>query len=367
MKNISKKTLIITTIIILLPILIGVIMWNDLPDTLNIHWGFDGSANGTGGKAFAVFGMPLILLAVQCLCIFITTKDPHNRNQTGKVMDMVLWAIPCISVFSSSIIYASALGYDSKAEITTPILLGLMFVIIGNYLPKCRQNYTIGIKLPSTYSSEENWNSTHRLGGKLWVIGGIVMLISVFLPTGIMAGTMVTAMVVMIIVPMVYSYVFYKKQLSKGEITSGGGQEAWNRKYRKTNKPLFVFLIIIIVAVICLCFTGDMEIIFGESSMRINVDYWEDLEIPYDEVDNIEYREDFKGGVRTFGFGSFRLVMGSFKNDELGSYTRYGYTNCHSCVILESQGEYLVISGRNDSETRVVYQSLTERCEAIHE
>ena len=77
-------------------------------------------------------------------------------------------------------------------------------------MPKAKQNYTIGIKLPWTLDDTENWNKTHRLGGFLWVIGGIVFLIGAFLPGGAVL-TLVTALV-MVLVPTGYSYMLYRKK-----------------------------------------------------------------------------------------------------------------------------------------------------------
>lgn len=367
MMKINRKTVIITSIVLLLPMVMGIIMWNELPATMNIHWGFEGAADGTGSKAFAVFGMPLILLPFHFLCIFVTAKDRKNGNQTGKALSLALWAVPCVSVFTSSIIYASAMGREVRSEVITPIFLGLLFVIVGNYLPKCRQNYTVGIKLPWTYTSEENWNMTHRLGGKLWVAGGIAILASSFFPAGVMEWFMLTAVAVMVIVPTVYSYVFYRKQLAKDETVSVKNLVRTKPEMVKSSKVILAITVIIIVGVIVICFTGNIDIVYGENSFEINADFWEDMEITYDAIENITYRSDFKVGIRTFGFGTPRLALGTFKNDELGSYTRYGYTGCHSCVILEADGKYLVISGKDEAATKAVYDTLTEKCEVKHE
>ena len=89
-----------------------------------------------------------------------------------------------------------------------PILLGVVFIAIGNYLPKCKQNYTIGIKISWTLASEENWNKTHRLAGWVWVGGGIVMMLSGFF--GILWLTFLPV-AIMVLVPLVYSYILHKK------------------------------------------------------------------------------------------------------------------------------------------------------------
>ena len=130
--------------------------------------------------------------------------------ELGGWQGVVFWIAPAISLFGIGSTYASALGQTLPIDRLALLLLGIVFAIVGNYLPKCRQNYTIGIKLPWTLDDTENWNKTHRLAGFLWVIGGIVFLIGAFLPGGAVL-TLVTALV-MVLVPTGYSYMLYRKK-----------------------------------------------------------------------------------------------------------------------------------------------------------
>ena len=90
----------------------------------------------------------------------------------------------------------------------TPTMGGLMFIIVGNYLPKCKQNYTIGIKIPWTLNSEENWNKTHRFAGWLWTICGILIMLTGFLGS---FWVFLPIALLMVIVPVVYSYILHRK------------------------------------------------------------------------------------------------------------------------------------------------------------
>ena len=204
----NLKVLIITSIIILLPMLAGLILWNQLPEQVPFHWNAAGEIDGWASKAMAVFVPSAAMLALQWLCVLVTSADPKKQNHPEKVKVLVLWLIPLITVFISALMYISALGVSVRVERLMPILLGLVFVAIGNYMPKCKQNYTIGIKIPWTLASEENWNRTHRLAGWVWVGGGVVMLLSGFL--GIFWLTLVPA-IIMVAVPLIYSYILHKK------------------------------------------------------------------------------------------------------------------------------------------------------------
>ena len=142
------KLLIVTSLVILLPILAGVALWNQLPDPMPSHWNAAGEIDGWSSKPFAVFGLPWILVASQWLCLLGTAADPKKKNHSDKMIRLVLWIIPVLSVVMHTCVYLIALGYGVRMEMVMPILIGLIFTIIGNYLPKCKQNYTIGIKIP---------------------------------------------------------------------------------------------------------------------------------------------------------------------------------------------------------------------------
>jgi uncharacterized membrane protein len=114
-------------------------------------------------------------------------------------------------------VYPAAMGYSVPIEVIMPLLVGVMFIVVGNLLPKCRQTYTMGIKLPWTLASEENWNATHRFGGTVWVIGGIVTLLTAFFGN---FWVLMVILAVMCIVPTVYSYRYYRKH-EKGEPYEG--------------------------------------------------------------------------------------------------------------------------------------------------
>ena len=215
----NRWQLIITSVIILLPIAAGLLIWNDLPEQITTHWGADGEPNKWSDKSFAVFGIPLFLLAVHWICIFFTTHDPKNKEQTGKVFNMVLWITPIISLIVCGCSYAFALGNDINMRMIGCAIMGIAFVIIGNYMPKCKQNYTIGIKVPWTLQNEENWNKTHRFTGRLWVCGGLLLLATLLIPMDNILFIVLPVIFFIPSIPIIYSYAYYRKQLKAGIAT----------------------------------------------------------------------------------------------------------------------------------------------------
>ncbi len=204
------KTLIATSLLCLTPVIAGVILWDRLPDTLATHFGADNTPNGWSSKVFAVFGLPMIILVLEWICMIGTNADPKSKNLADSVMmKIVLWMMPCLSILVSALTYIYALGYQIKIGMIVISFMGILFVVMGNYLPKCKQSYTMGIKLPWTLANAENWNRTHRLAGKLWVAGGMVILATAALENPVI---FIGILFVMIAVPTVYSYRLYKAE-----------------------------------------------------------------------------------------------------------------------------------------------------------
>ena len=203
------KTLILTSLLTLLPLAVGLILWNRLPEQVPIHWNIHGEADGWAGKFAAVLGTPLFLLAMHWFCAFVTIyADPKKENHSEKILRMVFWIMPLLSLLVHGFTYASILGVEADMNMILPIFLGLLFIVIGNFLPKCKQNYTVGIKIPWTLNSEENWNKTHRFAGIFWVIGGLATLILGLFGA---AWAYIPIMLAMGIVPIVYSFLLYRK------------------------------------------------------------------------------------------------------------------------------------------------------------
>ena len=201
----NKKTLIITSIVTILPILIGVFFWDRLPDMMATHFGTNNMANGYSSKAFAVFGIPLICLAVLWIGAFVVAYDPRKQNITPKMFTLGLWIAPIISLIVAAAMYSINLGYAVNTTYVGGLFMGVLLIVIGNYAPKARQNYTIGIKLPWTLANEENWNKTHRLAGYLWIISGILLVVLTLCKV-LQPGWMIAIFAVIILVPFVYSF-----------------------------------------------------------------------------------------------------------------------------------------------------------------
>ncbi len=361
MKNWFKEykwKIVISTALTLLPALIGLALWNQLPDTMTSHWGADGVADGFAGKGFAVFGIPAIMAALNLLAFLVTAIDPRQKNQNKKALGMIFWIIPLISLTVSCSMYALALDREVNMIILMPLLMGIVFVIMGNNMPKVTQNATLGVKIPWTLANEENWNKTHRFAGKLWVAGGVVLMLTAILPGNIMIPVSMIGILVLAFAPMIYSFKIYREHKAQGIVYDMTPKA----KKQKTTAILAAVLVIsILVFVAGMMFTGDITYTFQEESLRIEAHYVNGMEFSYDIIDSVELRENFDVGARAFGFGSPRLSMGTFENEEFKAYSIYSYNSCESMIILRSGDKVLAINGKTKAETLELYEKLLEK------
>ena len=147
-----------------------------------------------------------------------------------------------------------------------------------------------------------------------------MILLSLFLPIKVMLPTMVVVFAVIFIVPVVYSYFIYRQHQKTGVVYAPAAK---SKAERISAIIAVVFGGTILIAAAVLMFTGDIEVQCKDTAFQIHATYWTDLELNYAAVDSIEYRTNLDAGVRTNGFGSVRLSLGNFQNDEFGSYTLY--------------------------------------------
>lgn len=203
----NRMTMILTCLLCLLPMALGLYFYKELPNQMPIHWNAAGEVDGYAPKMLAVFGFPVFFAALELLMFFVILNDPKKQNQSNIMRQLGFWSLPVIGIIVYTATIFSGLGYDLPITTIVMLLVGVLFIVVGNYMPKAKQNYTIGIKLPWTLDDSENWNKTHRLAGFLWVIGGIVFLIGAFLPGG--AILTISIALVMVLVPTGYSYWLY--------------------------------------------------------------------------------------------------------------------------------------------------------------
>ena len=338
----SKKTRVHCYAFTLLPALIGLVLWSTNPQTV---------------FPLAVLFTPVLLALTLALCLHLTDKLEKDREKNKKVNSIVIWIIPVLSNVTFWISYAIMVRHmDLPIMRIMAWLLAAMYLVLGNYMPKCRPNNTIGIRVKWTFSSEENWNATHRLAGPSYMICGFLMIPVSFLPEKTAMPLLLILLLLGSIIPLVYSYIFYKKQQRQG--VTFRPRPRWERK---VNQSAITIGAVILVFVAVMLFTGSVKYQFLDTAMQVDVTYYGSTSIPYSEISDAQLRSENVPGSRTWGLGSFRLLAGLFENEELGSFTRMTYYNPRSAIVLKMEsGKTYVLSGRDPAETAALYQQILE-------
>ncbi|MEA4888671.1 MAG: SdpI family protein [Clostridiaceae bacterium] len=202
-----NKTLIISTVLCLLPIILALILYDQLPEQIAVHFDQTGTPDNYLPKVLAVWGLPIALSLINLYTHFRLNNDPKRENASFILKLAAKWAVPLISLIVLPITYFMAIGAEIPIGAISSAVCGVFIVICGNYLPKCKRNYTVGIKLPWTLDSEEVWNKTHHFAGFVWVIGGIIFIANAFFHS---AYVTVGLVILLVALPLIYSYLAYK-------------------------------------------------------------------------------------------------------------------------------------------------------------
>lgn len=216
MKKTSSLETLLVFLILSIPVIYTINVYPSLPKTIPIHFDLEGNANGFADKDTLWFVM-LLMTAVSggmyALIKNLPKIDPKKAaGQSPEVYNKIaLVLVIFLSAISIMIVYASANGSIKINKLMLP-MMGLMFAILGNYMHSIKPNYFVGFRTPWTLESEDNWRKTHQLVGKIWVPGGLLLtLSSLLLPAKPGLIVFFSVVAIMVIVPGVFSYRYFKK------------------------------------------------------------------------------------------------------------------------------------------------------------
>lgn len=216
MKN--KKLLFILLGLSLLSFLGLLLIYPRLPETIPVHFNFHGTADDYGPKS-TIFPLGLLPLGM-CLLFWVLPKiDPKYQNYAKheSTYSLITIAITVFMIVINWSIVGKALGADLPVNFIVPGLLGILFIILGNFLPRFRPNYFIGIRTPWTLDNEYVWKKTHKFGGIMFCIMGLILLLMPLLPFSNEFGTVfaVTLILAASLSISLYSYLVYRKSGGK--------------------------------------------------------------------------------------------------------------------------------------------------------
>ena len=203
-KKIDWKILIITGLICLIPMIFGAILYDQLPEQMAVHFGVNNEPNSFAPKEFALFGIPIFMFALQVFCC-IFSDFMEEKKQNKKYITIYKWIIPIIEM----VVYLTMLAYGAGIELDMRMIvcitLGIVFTLVGNYMPKTEPN-----KLQMNYIRADFWKKIKRPAGYFFVIIGLAFIISAFLNSMVSLILLGIIIVAAILITIYSIYLFYK-------------------------------------------------------------------------------------------------------------------------------------------------------------
>ena len=203
----KKESVISVIISILLFAIVNLLFYKKMPETIPTHWGFNNEIDDYSTKFSAFIKTPIFLIVINIFSCFMLDNDPKNINKNKLIILIGKATVPLVLLITFMISVFYGLGKEINVMVIISLFVGFLLIVMGNYLPKTKRNYTVGIKLPWTLNSDENWNKTHRLAGYFFILGGIVFLLTPFIGNEYLI--FLTFMII-VIIPAIYSFYLYK-------------------------------------------------------------------------------------------------------------------------------------------------------------
>lgn len=204
--KVLNERLLVSSILCVLPIVIGLLMYDQIPETMPIHWDSQGNANGFMPKNIGIWAVPLFLLAIH-LIVSVGVAAGGKNQQLSKVTRFVsYWSVPIASILLESVAILKAAGREVNIYQIVLTFVGIIFVVAGNYLPKNQPNIVAGYRLPWTVNDVNTWKKTHLFAGKIWIVIGLVLLILSWTEIGY-GALMAALIIVALLVPAGYSFI----------------------------------------------------------------------------------------------------------------------------------------------------------------
>jgi uncharacterized membrane protein len=209
----NKTTTIVSFSLIAIALLVGIVLYAQLPDPMPSHWNAAGEIDGYMSKFWGIFLVPIMTVVLVPLFLVIPHIDPLKAN-IAKFRGVFNWFIVVFVVymlFVYALTLSAALGYQFNMTVMILPIVGLLFIGAGYMMGQAKRNFFIGIRTPWTLSSDTVWDETHKLGSKMFMIGGAVTIVCAFLgENGI--WLMLVAMMAAAFVPIVYSYILWRRE-----------------------------------------------------------------------------------------------------------------------------------------------------------
>lgn len=215
--KLSLKTEWFSVALIILSLLSAVYFYQNFPAQVPTHWNFQGEVNGYSGPLMAAFIIPIMMIGLYLLFLALPYLDPKKDDYASfagvyhKFKDLIITFLFILFLMTS----LNGLGYKINMGLWSPLLVGLLFVLIGLMLDKVKMNWFLGIRTPWTLSSPSVWEKTHKMSGRVLILAGLLMALTVVLPDKLKITGFILAIALIIFALPIYSYWLYRQENKK--------------------------------------------------------------------------------------------------------------------------------------------------------
>lgn len=212
MRKRIERSLWIGSLICLLPIILGLIYYGKLPESVAIHWDSGGTPNGYAPKEFAVFVLPVLLMLLHIIAYISMNRKSLEGKAAKPLIEIGKWVVPITAIITQPLMILKSVDSDVPINSIITIVVGLIFILSGNYFPKNRINPNVGMKFPWLFHDEEGWRKTHKLSGYLWIIAGFILILSLFVKISF-SYILIAVISLVAVIPIAYSLYLYKAKI----------------------------------------------------------------------------------------------------------------------------------------------------------
>ncbi len=202
---------VICFLFIIVAVAVAAYLYPSLPEQIPTHWNFAGEVDDYMAKPWGVIILPLSAILVFVTMRLIPVISP-KEYRTDKFMDVInVFTVTLVGFMSCVAVLVLLVANGADVRFNEMIYggVGLLFIVLGNYMGKVRKNFFIGIRTPWTLASDEVWSRTHRVGGKVFIVVGMFLMLNSFIP--FQAHWVIAAIVTVAVIPVIYSYVIYRR------------------------------------------------------------------------------------------------------------------------------------------------------------
>lgn len=200
-------------VIIAASFIITLALYNKLPEQMPMHWNLTGEVDRYETRLVGAFAIPVLNVFLLLMMIWMPVIDPRRKNydKFEGFYKLFQWVMVLFLTGMHVLTLSWSLGYEPSISMFVKLGMGILFMILGNYMGKTRANWFIGIRTPWTIENEEVWNKTHRLGGVLMFLAGLIAFLLAFINQDFTFWITIGAILAAAIVPVVYSFLLFQK------------------------------------------------------------------------------------------------------------------------------------------------------------